>query len=169
MNNEVNTLYMTKAVAGILGLVGSIVAFSSCEKKEESYPDTPEITYQGVSGTNITVGADTSSQNNWYLYYDFVDGNGDLGTKFEDVTMRVFLVDTTNGKDYEFPFPYIPQQDRSGKKYLKGHGEIRLRISEFFRLPTGVNSDTAVFSLYIVDESGNKSNVIYADPVIYSR
>ncbi len=159
---------MTKAVAGILGLVGSLMAFSSCEKKEESYSDIPEITYKGMNRTLINV-ADTAEARDWFLYYDFVDGNGDLGTKFEDVTMRAFLIDTTTGKDYPFPFPYIAQQDRSGKKYLKGHGEIKLRISEFFRLSSGVTRDTAVFSFYIVDESGNKSNVIYAEPVIYYR
>lgn len=159
---------MTKAVAGILGLVGAIMAFSSCEKKEESYSDIPEITYQGMNMAQFNV-SDTATAADWFLYYDFVDGNGDLGTKFEDVTMRVFLIDTTTGKDYKFPFPYIPQQDRSGKKYLKGYGNIKLRISEFFRLGPGVTRDTAVFSLYIVDESGNQSNVIYSEPVIYYR
>lgn len=168
MNNEVNTLYMTKAVAGILGLMSTVMILSSCEKKEESYPDTPEITYKGMNKADINL-ADSASVGDWYLYYDFVDGNGDLGTKFEDVTMRVFLVDTTTGKDYKFPFPYIPQQDRSGKKYLKGYGEIKLSIPEFFRLSPGVQRDTAVFSLYIVDESGNRSNVVYSEPVVYYR
>ena len=157
---------MTKAVAGILGLMSTVMVFSSCEKKEESYPDTPEITYKGMNKADINL---ADSAGDWFLYYDFVDGNGDLGTNFEDVEMRVFLVDTTTGKDYKFPFPYIPQQDRSGKKYLKGYGNIKLSISEFFRLAPGVQRDTAVFSLYIVDESGNQSNTIYSEPVIYYR
>ncbi|RYD98635.1 MAG: hypothetical protein EOP54_07015 [Sphingobacteriales bacterium] len=161
---------MTKAVAGILGLAGALMAFSACEKKEDSYPDIPEITYKGINKAHIQVGTDSAAdQGDWYLYYDLVDGNGDLGTKFEDAEMRVFLIDTTTGTEYKFPFPYIPKQDRSGKKYLKAYGNIRLSIPEFFRLGTGVASDTAVFSLYILDESGNKSNVIYSEPVIYYR
>lgn len=169
MNNEVNTLYMTKAVAGILGLSVALMAFSACEKKDESYPDTPEITYKGINKADIYIPDTARDLGDWYLYYDFVDGNGDLGTKFEDADMRVFLVDTTTGTEYKFPFPYIPPQDRSGKKYLKGYADIRLSISEFFRLAPGVSRDTAVFSLYIVDEAGNKSNVIYSEPVIYHR
>lgn len=158
---------MTKAVAGILGLAGVLMTFSACEKKEDTYSVIPEITYKGMNRAEFNV-TDTALAD-WFLYYDFVDGDGDLGTRPDDASMRVFLVDTTNGRDYEFPFPYIPKQDRSGKKYLKGYGNIKLRIAEFFRLSSGVNRDTAVFSLYIKDERGNESNIIYTEPVIYYR
>lgn len=157
---------MTKAVAGILGLASAITIFLSCKKQDEAYPSVPEITYQGISKAQVNIATDTGD---WYLYYDFVDGDGNLGSKIDDAEMRVFLTDTSRGVQHKFPFPYIPRQDRSGKKYLKGYGNIKLNIPAFFKLRPGVERDTTVFTLYIIDEAGNQSNVITTEPVIIHR
>ncbi|OJV54737.1 MAG: hypothetical protein BGO31_07145 [Bacteroidetes bacterium 43-16] len=157
---------MTKKVAGFLGLLGTIAVLSACQKKDATYSDIPEITYQGMNMTHINALTDSGD---WYMYYDFVDGNGDLGTKIDDTEMRVFLTNVITGAEYRFPFPYIGQQERSGKKYLKGYGNIRLNIPTFFPLAPGVANDTAVFSLSIKDEAGNVSNLIHTDTIYIYR
>lgn len=157
---------MTKAVAGILGLAGAITIFLSCKKQDDAYPSVPEITYKGMNKAQINAAIDTGD---WYLYYDFVDGDGNLGSKIDDAEMRVFLTNTKTGAEYKFPFPYIPRQDRSGKKYLKGYGNIKLNIPAFFQLRPGIERDTTTFTLYIIDEAGNQSNVITTEPVIIYR
>lgn len=157
---------MTKIFGSILSVLGLAVLLTSCEKKTDStYSNIPLLTNQGISTNVIRLQVDSGD---WLWKYDFVDGDGDLGTKIEDQTMRIFVKNEVTNAVYEYPFPYIPSSARSGKKYLKGDGTVVLDMQTFFKLRTDIpdrTADTFVFTLYILDEAGNQSNTLKCDSV----
>ncbi|HLU17758.1 MAG TPA: hypothetical protein VKZ76_06890 [Edaphocola sp.] len=148
----------------ILVLLLSVMV--ACVKKEtEKYAKVPHLEYKSVNMHSINLSVDTGE---WMMFFDFVDGDGDLGTRANDNEMRIFLKNEVLDKVYEFPFPYIPPSARSGKSYLKGASKAVLDIQAFFRMRDDIpdrDKDTFVFSLYIVDEAGNQSNTLISDSI----
>lgn len=144
------------------------LAFASCSKNtDQQYPATPELTYKSVTTTDVQY-KDTGR---WEMYYDFVDGDGDIGLDYTDTALAVTIKNTTTGAIYKYPFPYVPQASRYGKKYLKGTGSISLAKNVFFmpRIDSvHINNDTFKFEVFVTDNAGNQSNTI-TSPEIYVR
>jgi len=137
----------------------------SCSKDDTaSYPDTPELTYRSMNTDHVSFN-DTSR---WIMRYDFVDGDGDIGRDFTDSKLLVTITNITTGAEYKYPFPYVPEEARFGKKYLKGSGTVSFAQNVFF-IPRADSvhreRDTFQFEMYVTDEAGNKSNVITTPPV----
>lgn len=158
---------MTKLLGAVFGVIGFTVLLGACGKKdEEKYSEIPFLTNLGINMHSVNLKVDSG---NWVWNYEFVDGDGDLGTIFEDTAMRVFLRNEVTNEEYKYPFPYVPPSARSNKAYLKGTGKAVLDIQTFFKVRTDFvdrDRDTFVFTLYIVDEKYNQSNVLTSDSVI---
>lgn len=151
------------AAALITGL-----AFTSCSKDDNvSYPDTPELTYRSMNTGEVSYNDTTR----WIMNYDFVDGDGDMGTDYTDSKLAVTITNLTTGAIYNYPFPYVPTEARFGKKYLKGSGTVSFAKNVFF-VPRADSvhmlRDTFRFEMYVTDNAGNKSNVISTPPVYVS-
>lgn len=149
------------AAALITGLI-----FASCSKEPNlSYPETPELTYRSMNTATVSYNDTTR----WIMNYDFVDGDGDIGTDFTDTDLAVTITNLTTGAVYNYPFPYVPAEARFGKKYLKGSGTVSFAKNVFFvPRPDSVHMerDTFRFEMFVTDKAGNKSNVI-STPNVY--
>ncbi|RQO30795.1 hypothetical protein DBR32_08715 [Taibaiella sp. KBW10] len=141
-------------------LVFISLGFASCDKsKDPTYSVIPELTYKSVNTTSVSY-KDTGR---WEMYYDFVDGDGNIGTDYTDSALVVNIKNVTTGVSYKYPFPYVPPASRYGKKYLKGAGSISLAKNVFFlpRIDTiHVERDTFKFEVFVTDNAGNQSNTI---------
>ncbi len=157
---------MTKLLGIIIGVISVSSILAACNKKTDStYSKIPLLGNHGYNQKSINLKVDSGD---WVWNYDFVDGDGDLGTNFEDQTMRVFLKNEVTNAVYEYPFPYIPSSARSGKKYIKGTGKAVLDIQTFFQVRSDIPDrarDTFVFTLYIIDEANNQSNTLTSDSI----
>lgn len=141
------------------------IVFTACTKEDKlSYPATPELKYVSMNTNDVSY-KDTSR---WIMNYDFVDGDGDIGRDYSDTDLAVTITNIVTGAEYKYPFPYIPESARFGKKYLKGSGTVSLMKSVFFmpRIDTiHTEKDTFQFEMYVTDMAGNKSNVIKTPPI----
>ena len=139
--------------------------FTACSKeKDATYPATPELTYRSMSTDQVSY-HDTSR---WVMRYDFVDGDGDIGRDFTDSKLAVTIINKTTNAEYKYPFPYVPEEARFGKKYLKGSGTVSFAKNVFF-IPRAdsihMERDTFIYDMYVTDEAGNRSNTITTPPI----
>ncbi|HTO16970.1 MAG TPA: hypothetical protein VLZ83_14470 [Edaphocola sp.] len=157
--------------SSILILMVFIFVFYSCNKKskEPNYSEIPKIEFTSMSHSKIKIGVD---EGKWALNFNFVDGDGDLGTDETFSKKNVFLRNEVTLAEYEFPFPFIPEFARRGKKYIQGSSSVVLEIPIFMKPrlePAGRDKDTFHFSLFIVDDAGHHSDTIYTPPVYISK
>ncbi|HRP88543.1 MAG TPA: hypothetical protein PKX92_00755 [Edaphocola sp.] len=147
------------------------VLLTSCNKKDNNpdYPNIPDIEFLNMSDSMLNLKVDTGK---WFLNFEFVDGDGDLGKDPNMAQMSVFLRNEVTLDSFKFPFPYIPDFARQGKDYVKGNASVALQIPLFMKPrtePAGRTKDTFSFSLYIVDDGGNISDTIYTPNVYISQ
>ena len=139
----------------------------SCLKAPD-YPIEPVINF--ISLSKDVVKQSQFNLDSTYITFGFTDGDGDLGDKDSVI---IFLTDQrikTNPIVYKIPL----LAQNSGAKGISG--EIKLRVySECCIYPNGETpcfpsitypTDTLVYSLYIKDRAGHKSNIIYTPPII---
>lgn len=147
-----------------------MVSFLSCIEKKEPFPPEPQIYYQSVTPNTINI-LDTTAITR--IHFTFTDGDGDIGTDPAEGDIGIFVKDSrdtsTIGLDYtyEYPFPYIPTNIR-GSNGIEGSVVLTLG-REYYRnwdsLHLALGKDTLVWSVYIKDLAGNKSNVITTDSI----
>jgi hypothetical protein len=139
----------------------------SCLKAPD-YPIEPVINF--ISLSKDVVKQSQFNLDSTYITFGFTDGDGDLGDRD---SVNIFLTDQrikTNPIVYKIPL----LAQNSGAKGISG--EIKLRVySECCIYPNGETpcfpsttypTDTLVYSLYIKDRAGHKSNIIYTPPII---
>jgi hypothetical protein len=157
---------MTRLLYPLAGL-SFLLLLASCEK-EKSFSEIPAIESRGYN-TNIINVKDTGD---WIWSYNFVDGDGNLGTQMTDTAVRVYVVNKVTNEIIRLPFPYIPPGARGGKKFVKGQGAVRLRKNTFFYprpFPEDRMTDTFVFEMYIIDDARNQSNILTTDSIFVSK
>lgn len=145
-----------------------MLLFFSCKKKTETFPPEPQIYYESALPTKINV-FDTSA--NTIIKFSFTDGDGDIGWDQAGTQMSIFLRDsrdtTTEESTFQYPFPFIPEAIRTGKA-LKGTVTMDLGF-QYYRIwdstHFALKKDTMVWSVFIQDDAGNKSNVINTDTI----
>jgi len=159
-----------------LALLSSFFLLTSCLKKE-SYPDTPQITFQGFT----TVFDTGKIAKRGILTITFTDGNGDIGLNAGDTTYPY-----NRGGDYYYnyviqyfekqqgrfvyvpldpPFsariPYLTPGDPN--KAIKG-----VIVDTLVMNPVPI-FDTVKFRFFIYDRALHKSNVDSTPPIILRR
>lgn len=151
----------------LFGLALMLLTFS-CKKEEESFPPEPQIYYESTLPNTINV-FDTNA--NTVIRFGFVDGDGDIGTDPKGETMSIYLRDSRDTSmeesTYQYPFPFIPDAIRD-KKSIGGSLALNLG-NQYYRiwdsLHLALQKDTMVWSIYIMDDAGNKSNIIHSDTI----
>ena len=149
--------------------IGALFLFFSCKKDKKGFPPEPQIYYESTNPNTIKV-FDTNSRT--LIRFHFEDGDGDLGVDPEDTLATIFVRDSRDTTDAElatfsFPFPYIPNSIRKGKAIT---GNVTMNFDfKFYQiwdsLHFALRKDTMVWSIYVQDAAGNKSNTIHSDTI----
>ncbi|OFX89932.1 MAG: hypothetical protein A2W99_08790 [Bacteroidetes bacterium GWF2_33_16] len=146
-----------------------IILFISCEKVEE-FSVVPKVKYKdfyltsGIEGMSIATGN---------LVFSFVDGDGDIGNfnnpdeNNDADSLNMFITGSyKNGSDF-IPFytnslnlPYI--EEGVYRKTVKG--DINIEIDLTIQTP-----DTLMYSFYLIDRAGHKSNTETTPVLIISE
>jgi hypothetical protein len=126
-----------------------LMAVSSC-KKTEDISNTPSIKF-----ISITPNPAIKYQDPVKITIEYTDGDGDLGSNTADAK-NAFITDSRNNVTYEFR---IPQQAPDNSPItIKGNLTFDLSPQGF--VDDNNSSETATYSVYIVDRAGNKSNSV---------
>ncbi len=136
-------------------------------------PDTPEITYTGMSKMELDQGA--LNQDSLFIFFSFTDGNGDIGLDPSDRGTENFdliVIDTRTGNIQDrFFLPFVPPKGAANG--IIGNAEV-LILSTCCLYDDGTpaceinpnqNTDSVIFEVYIMDREGNESNRITTPPI----
>lgn len=161
-----NLLLKISAVATLL--VGAL----SCEKLE-TYDNIPEVRFKHVYIADTTDKLKNQVKHQM-LYFDVIDGDGNLGLNKED-TLGKFNIDSlyyynffieasamdstgvyytldSLNKNLKYRIPY--NEPIGQNKYLKAEIKVKFEIPLSF-----VTFDTIMYSFYVYDRELNKSNI----------
>ena len=141
----------------LLWLCVGVTLFAGCEKtiEEPAFSIVPYIILEGVSSDTII-----QFQENIRLTISYEDGDGDLGTSDPDVN-QIFIKDARLEAADEYYLPPLSPEDAS----ISIQGSFEVQLSPTFLLGNGTQ-ETTIFTIYVVDQAGNKSNVIETDPIL---
>lgn len=135
-------------------IIIAICSIFSCTKGEETVSDIPAIEFISVSPQSVTQYVDSLT-----FVIGYEDGNGDLGSNDPD-TRNLFLTDSRNNVTYEFR---VKQLSPTGSTIsIKGTLSV---VLENVGLINGSSTEAAVYSIYVVDEAGNRSNTVESSVV----
>lgn len=134
-------------------LIAFSISFFGC-KKEEVIADVPSIKFVSIS-PNPAV----KYQDEIKITIEYTDGNGDLGENTPDVK-NLFVTDNRNNVTYEFRIPQLAP-DTINEIIIKGNQVINLPPQGF--VDDNQTSETAVYSIYVVDRAGNQSNILQTE------
>lgn len=141
----------------LLSLV--LLSIASCVKPP-NYNEVPEIEFVSFSETILFQNVDTTK-----MTFSFTDGDGDLGLQASQTGTNVTVTDMRTGFENYFRIPFIPQQGVGNGI----SGEITITLFADCCIPDGAPPcqpnpgqapEELVYSIQIVDQNGNFSNVI---------
>lgn len=146
----------------ILSIIASFLLLYSCFNIQ-SYPNTPQVKFNKFifKDTTDLLG---NKVLNGKLYFNFVDGNGDIG--FDTIsylrknTIYLKKYKMINGKLQEcellVPLEYFVPRMKNSNNNKTLQGEMIVKdLNEMYPL----SNDTIMYKFYIIDRAGNKSNV----------
>ncbi|MFN8285296.1 MAG: hypothetical protein U0V74_01010 [Chitinophagales bacterium] len=119
-------------------------------KKEETISNTPKIEFVSIAPNPAIKYQDTVS-----IAIEITDGDGDIGENTPDVK-NVFVTDNRNNVVSEFR---LPQQAPDGESIIV-RAPVNIHLPPQAFVDDSHTSETATYSVYVVDRAGNKSNTI---------
>ncbi len=142
--------------------------------KPPNYPDTPEISFTGLSKSVMQQGR--SEGDSVIISFSYTDGDGDLGYPKSDTTTSILVKDNRDSfVKFRYKLPYVdPQGAGNG---ISGQVSIVIPTSCcIFETPEGIKLacenvppsflyDTLYYFIRIRDRAGNISNEIKAGPI----
>ncbi|MFZ1749661.1 MAG: hypothetical protein WAU01_05700 [Saprospiraceae bacterium] len=148
-----------------------LFSIASCVQPPE-YSNTPTLEFRGFSKDVMRQGSIGQDSVTLVLY--FTDGDGDFGSKGDDPTTNVFLLDKrTNQTFREYKAPFIPEEGAGNG--ISGTMSIKVLTtccvySQASGIPPCERSlefptNDLIFDIFITDRSGNKSNVVTTTPI----
>ena len=136
------------AVLGLLALI------PAC-KKDTSISPVPAITFDSISPNPAIKYRDSV-----LIVISYIDGDGDLGIDSADVK-NLFVTDSRNQVVNQFR---IPQLAPTGSK-IAIQGNIDIVLPPQIFINDNDTTETATYSIYVVDRAGNKSNTVTTKPL----
>ena len=144
-----------------------MILFSSCIQPPD-LPDEPVITFTGMSRNFMDQGA--LNQDSIVVFFDFTDGDGDIGFKPSDRRLDNFdmiIIDkrTDNVQD-RFFLPHVPPKGAGngivGSARVVVFGTCCIYDDGSASCEPNENqlTDSVEFEIYIRDRAGNESNRI---------
>lgn len=92
------------------------------------------------------------------ITFEFTDGDGDLGDNTPDVK-NLFCTDSRNSVTYEYRIPQLAPDNAN--IIIKGQQAFELPAQGF--VDDNHTSETATYSVYVIDRAGNQSNTVTTD------
>ena len=130
----------------------------SCKDDEVQISNTPHLDFVSISPLTIT-----EFQEEVNLVIKYIDGDGDLGDNDPDIK-NLFIIDQRNGVEYTYR---IPQLSPNGSNItIEGNLEVDLNS---LSIVGSANSESVKFDIYIIDRSGNQSNIITSSAITVSK
>lgn len=138
---------------------------TGCFKPDE-FPIEPIIENVNISSNNLgsyDCDAPNSCIDTLYVFIDFTDGDGDLGSADpENPETSIFLEEIVqvNGEPVTATNPFSMQADltpQGNVKGIKGTYIVRLLLS-CYQIGESYKPDTLQYTVYIKDQAGNESN-----------
>jgi hypothetical protein len=150
-----------KILCPALLLSALMCLFSSCTKTNTDpfFDVVPRIELLDVSATSFV---EFSEQITLTLRYE--DGDGDLGNPDSEVN-SIFVQDSRLSMPDEFYLQPLAPEDALP---LNITGTLNVLLAPTFLLGNG-SSETLVYSVYLVDRAGNKSNVVQTPAITVTR
>jgi len=141
----------------------SIIFCFSCKKGNENeegekISNIPVIELVSVSSFNINEFDDLT------LEVKYIDGDGDLGSSDADVK-SVFVTDSRNDIVHEYHLQPLAPLDET----LTIEGELNIVVSNIILLDDTNSSETAEFTIQLIDRAGNESNLVSTDNIIINK
>ena len=142
----------------ILTLVTGLALLSSCSSDEELISPTPAIEFVSLGSSSVTAFSEPL-----VFTISYRDGDGDLGENDPDVK-NCYITDSRNSVTYEFR---IPELAPSGSAIIID-GDLNIELQSV-GISDDVDSESAMFSIYVTDRAGNVSNTVTSSSVGVSR
>jgi hypothetical protein len=148
-----------------------LLMIAAC-RNPPNYPDEPVIEFLSMNKNTMQQGF--ANQDQILMTISFTDGDGDLGSNNNEDSTKVYFADTRYPipEVYTVSIPLVPELG-SGNGIS---GDITFRVGTSCCLYNGASTscmpipglerDTIVYDIYIIDRKGNQSNVVKSDPVI---
>ncbi len=140
-----------------LFLICSILGCTK-ESDELSFDLAPHIELLSISNDTIV-----EFQESLSFSISYEDGDGDLGNPDADIN-SLFVQDSRLENEDEF---YVQPLAPVGET-ISITGTLSIEMASTFVLGNG-DSEVAVFSIYVVDRAGRKSNVVETEPITIIR
>lgn len=144
--------YITIALFALLALV-------ACKKDDTSISYVPSIEIKSASPSSLHAFSDTLTFTVFYR-----DGNGDLGENSPDV-YNLFLTDNRNSITYKYR---IQQLAPTGSN-IAIQGNLNIKLPSVPILDVTNTTETATYSIYVVDRAGNKSNIATSQTITINQ
>lgn len=142
----------------IISIILLSVIILACKKDEIVFDTTPSIEFVSITPSSVT-----EFEDEVILTILYRDGDGDLGENDPEVK-NLFVTDSRNDVQYSFRV----QQLAPANADINIEGELAINLKTLSVVGSG-NSESATFSVYIVDRAGNKSNTITTSAITVSK
>lgn len=129
---------------------------SACEKviEEPVFDLKPRIELLSISQNSLL-----QFQDQLMVRISYEDGNGDLGNLDADIN-SIYVQDSRLSRPDEYYLAPLAPVDAN----VSIQGTLDIKLAPTFLLGNG-DRETVVFSIYLLDRSGNQSNVIETEPI----
>lgn len=146
-------------------IIGSFCIFLLClsigctkQTDELSFDRAPRITLDSISHDTLTEFSDRL-----LLYVSYEDGDGDLGTSDPDVN-SIFVKDSRLSAADPYYLPPLAPEDSE----ISIQGNLIVELNPTFLLGNG-DTESTIFSVFVVDRAGNDSNTVETREVLLVR
>lgn len=145
-------------------IVFTLIGLNACFNAP-TYNSVPEIKFNRWQAKSFPVQMADNSSDSLSLYFDFTDGEGDLGDTTTGVT-NIFIKDLKTNLIDKYSMDPVPQNGSVND--ISGTIEVKLGPNLLGRclLPNiSKPIDTTKYEVYIMDRAGNKSNTIITSEI----
>lgn len=130
----------------------------------------PALTYTGLSENSMTQSSVLGDS--LFLFFDFQDGDGDIGISDNLNNFDLTLIDNRTGNIYDrFKTPFVPEQGASNG--IEGSVQLKLYTTCCIfnetippcSTPTNFPTNEFTLDIQLTDRAGNKSNIITTEVI----
>lgn len=154
----INAVRKMKILSAVV-LVIMLMLFAHSCKKDQGISAVPSIAFDSIAPNPAIKYQDTIK-----IVISYTDGDGDLGEDSADIK-NLFVTDSRNNVTSQFR---IPQLAPSGAN-IAIEGNLNVILPPQLFVNDNDTTETAVYSIYVVDRAGHKSNTVQTKPLVINQ
>lgn len=131
-----------------------LLTITGCKKDSDLEP-TPISNIPAIKFISMEPGTAIKYRDPVKITIQYTDGNGDLGENTPDVK-NLYCTDSRNQVTYEFRIPQLAPDTAN----ITITGNLVFNLSPQGFVDDNHTTETAVYSIYVTDRAGNKSNTV---------